>query len=213
MQAAQTPTSKLRFITPDKQSNMNTLWQDPEFEQICSKESLTEKAADIENLIFVKEHESERYDSDPTTFHENHLWNRRPDGMIVINTNHRISFIPEFERWSARNIDFRGVKEDEANEQHESIIQALKVAALEWTFVQMNFVVGRCGAVVEDDFNKKLNRLSAQVGKRNKILVAHVQRICEVHDTVIWSYYQQIHRSFGADATTSMENLGEQMYG
>jgi len=98
MQAAQTPTSKLRFITPDKQSNMNTLWQDPEFEQICSKESLTEKAADIENLIFVKEHESERYDSDPTTFHENHLWNRRPDGMIVINTNHRISFIPEFKR-------------------------------------------------------------------------------------------------------------------
>jgi hypothetical protein len=28
---------------------MNTLWQEEEFEQICSRESLTEEAADIEN--------------------------------------------------------------------------------------------------------------------------------------------------------------------
>jgi len=43
MQAAQTPASKLRFVTPDKESSMNTLWQEEEFEQICSRESLTEK--------------------------------------------------------------------------------------------------------------------------------------------------------------------------
>ena len=40
------------------------------------------------------------------------------------------------------------VKEDEANEQHKSIIEAI----LEWTFEQINFVAGRRGAVVEDDF-------------------------------------------------------------
>ena len=28
MQAAQTPTSKLRFVTPDKESSMSTLWQE-----------------------------------------------------------------------------------------------------------------------------------------------------------------------------------------
>ena len=44
--------------------SMSTLWQEEEFEQICSKELLTEKAADIEKTIAVKEHERERYDED-----------------------------------------------------------------------------------------------------------------------------------------------------
>jgi len=57
-QAAQTPASKLRFVTPDKESNMNTLWdQEEEYEQICSRELLTEKAAKIYKTISVKEHE------------------------------------------------------------------------------------------------------------------------------------------------------------
>jgi len=72
-------------------------------------------------------------------------------------------------------------------------------------------VAGRRGAVVEDDFYK-LEKLNVQAGKRDKILLAHMQRICEAHDTVMRSYYQQIHGSSGADATTSMENIGEQVY-
>ena len=56
----------------------------------------------------------------------------------------------------------------------------------------------RC-AVVEDDFYNKLEKLNVQAGERDKILLAYVQRICEVHDTS------------GADATTSMENIGEQV--
>ena len=57
MQAAQTTTSKLRFVTPDKESSMSTLWQEEEFKQKCSRELLMEKAADIEKTIVVKEHE------------------------------------------------------------------------------------------------------------------------------------------------------------
>jgi len=71
MQTAQTPASKLRVVTSDKESTMSTLWQEKEFEQICSRESLTEKAADIEKTIFVKEHDCERYDFDPRMFYEN----------------------------------------------------------------------------------------------------------------------------------------------
>jgi len=89
MQSAQTPASELRIVTPDKESSTSTLWQEKEFEKIsCSRESLTEKAADIEKMISVKRHERERYDFDPTMFYENRFWNRRPDG-IVINKNHR----------------------------------------------------------------------------------------------------------------------------
>ena len=64
------PANKLRFVTPDKESSMSTLWQEDEFVQICSRESLTEKAADIEKKISVKEHEWERYDFRP----DNVLW-------------------------------------------------------------------------------------------------------------------------------------------
>jgi len=86
------------------------------------------------------------------------------------------------------------------------------VAALEWTFEQINFVAGRRGAVVEEDLYNKLEKLYVQAGKREKILLAHVQRICEAHDTIMRSYYQQIHGSSGADATMSIENIGEQVY-
>jgi len=47
MQAAQTPASKLRYVTPHKESSMNTSWQEEAFEQICRRESLTEKAAEM----------------------------------------------------------------------------------------------------------------------------------------------------------------------
>jgi len=40
---------------------------------------------------------------------------------------------------------FIEVKEAEANEQHKSIIGALKAAALDWEFEQINFVVGNRG--------------------------------------------------------------------
>ena len=38
------------------------------------------------------------------------------------------------------------------------------------------------------------SKFNVQAGKRNKILLAHVQRICEAHDTVMRSYYQQIQK-------------------
>jgi len=52
----------------------------------------------------------------------------------------------------------------------KSIIEVLKAAAPEWTFEQISFVAGRRGAVVEDEFYSKLERISVQA---------------EVHDTVI----------------------------
>jgi len=130
----------------------------------------------------------------------------------VINKNHRTLYILKFKRSSDRNEGFLGVEGDEANEQHKSIIKALKAAAPEWTFEQINFVAWMRGAVVEDHLLKKLDRLTVQAGKKDKILAAHEQRICEAHDTIIRSYYQQIHGSSGADAMTSMENIGEQVY-
>ena len=65
---------------------------------------------------------------------------------------------------------------------------------------------------MEDDFYNKLERLNVKAGEKHKILAAHVQRICQAHDTLMRSYYQQIYGPPGADATTSMENIGEQVY-
>ena len=115
----------------------------------------------------------------------------------MINKYHRTLYILEFKRSSDRNQEFLRVKEDEANEQHRSIIEALRAAAPEWTFEPINFVAGRRGAVVEDDFYNKLEKLYVQAGERDKILLAHVQRICEAHDTVMRSYYQQMQVVWG----------------
>ena len=65
---------------------------------------------------------------------------------------------------------------------------------------------------MKKDLYNKLEWLSVQAGKKDKIMAAHVQRICKAHDTAMRSYYQQIHGSSGADATTSMENLEEHVY-
>ena len=140
----------------------------------------------------MKEHERERYNFDLTMFYENLFRNenRWPDG-IVINKNPRTLYILGFKRSSIRNMDFLRVKEDEPNEQHKSIIEALRAAAPEWTFEQINFVAGRRGAVVEDDFYHQLDKLNVQARKKDKILL---QRICEAHDTVMRSYYQHIQK-------------------
>jgi len=61
------------------------------------------------------------------------------------------------------------VKDAEANEQHKSIIGALKVATQEWRFEQINFVVGNRGLVVESDFYTKLKKLDIQAGKKDKL--------------------------------------------
>ena len=92
----------------------------------------------------------------------------------MINKNHRTLHILEFKRSSDKIEDFLRVKEDGANEQHKSIIEALEAAALEWMFEQINLVAGRRGAVVEDDFYNKLEKLNAQTGKRDKILLARM---------------------------------------
>ena len=41
-------------------------------------------------------------------------------------------------------------------------------------------MAGRRGAVVEDEFHNKLKKLNVQAGKKDKILLACVQRICDL---------------------------------
>ena len=72
-------------------------------------------------------------------------------GWYSDNKNHRSQYSLEFKRSTDISEDFLGLKEDEANKQHKSIIEALKAAAPEWTFEQIKFVAGRRGAVDDDD--------------------------------------------------------------
>jgi len=63
---------------------------------------------------------------------ENCFWNRRPDGIVIKKEpNTIVVYILEFKHLSDRNEDFLGAKEDEADEQYKSIIEALKAPALE----------------------------------------------------------------------------------
>ena len=97
--------------------------------------------------IPVKKSQETRYNLDPGSFFVNHFWGRRPDG-VAINEALKI-YILEFKRSTDRDEGFLEVKGAEANEQHKSIIGALKAAAPEWELEQINFVVGNRGSVVE----------------------------------------------------------------
>jgi len=142
MHATQKPKSKLKFVTLDKESNMSTLWRRKEFLRICSSnEELVEKAQDIEVTIPVKKSQETRYDLDRGSFVANYFWGRRQDGVAIDETL-KIVYILEFKQSTDREERFLEVKDAEANDQHKSIISALKSAVPKWEFEQINFVVG-----------------------------------------------------------------------
>ena len=64
----------------------------------------------------------------------------------------QIVSIFEYYKSAGGDKGFLELKEAEANEQHKSIIGALRAAAPTWKFEQINFVVGDSRSVVESDF-------------------------------------------------------------
>jgi len=104
------------------------------------------------------------------------------------------------------------VKDAEANEQHKSIIGALKAAAPEWEFEQINFVVGNRGSVVESDFYTKLKKLDVQEGKKDKLFANHVTQICEAHNRVSVSFLQQVRGGTRPTTKGSRENIGHSVH-
>jgi len=74
------------------------------------------------------------------------------------------------------------VEEAEANEQHKSIINALRAAAPKWEFEQINLVVGYRGSAFESDFYTELKKLDVQEGKKDKLFTDHMTQVCEAHD-------------------------------
>ena len=109
MHAAQKPKSKLKFVTLDKESNMNTLWRREELLRICSKEELAEKAQDIEVTKADKKSQETRYNLDPGSFSVNRFCGRRPDG-VAINEALKIVYILEFKRSTDRDEGFLEVR-------------------------------------------------------------------------------------------------------
>jgi len=71
----------------------------------------------------------------------------------------QIVYILEFKQSTDRDEGFLEVKEAKADEQHKSIISALRAAAPKWESEQINFVVGNRGSVVESNFYTKLKKL------------------------------------------------------
>jgi len=104
------------------------------------------------------------------------------------------------------------VKDAEANEQHKSIIGALKAAAPEWEFEQINFVVGNHGSVVESDFCTKLKKLDIQKGKKDKLFADHVIQVCEAHKRGIVSFLQQVQGGTRPTTEDSRENIGHNVH-
>jgi len=190
---------------------MSTLWRREEFLRICSKEELVDKAQDIEVTIPVKKRQEARYNLDPGSFFVNRFWCRRPDG-VAINQALKIVYILELTRSTDRDEGFLEMKDADANEQHKSIICALKAAAPEWEFEQINFVVGNRGSMVESDFYTKLKKLDIQEGKKDKLFADHVTQVCEARNRVIVSFLQQVQGGTRPTTEVSRENIGHNVH-
>jgi len=121
-------------------------------------------------------------------------------------------YILEFKRSTDRDEGFLEVKEAESNEQHKSIIGALKAAAPKWEFEQINLVEGNCGSVLESDFYTKLKKLDVQEGKKDKLLTNHVTQVCEAHNLVIVSFLQQVQGGTRPTTEGSRENIGHNVH-
>jgi len=148
---------------------------------------------------------------DPGSFFVNCFLCRRPDG-VAINEALKIVYILEFKRSTDSDDGLLEVKDAKANEQHKSIIGALKVAAPEWEFEQINFVVGNRGSVVESDFYTKLKKLDIQEGKKNKLFTDHVTQVCEAHNRVTVSFLQQVQGGTRPTTEGSRENIGHNVH-
>ena len=149
---------------------------------MCSKEELAEKAQDIEVTIPVQKNQETWYNLDPGSFFVNRFWGRRLDG-VAINEALNIVYVLEFERSTDRDEGFLEVKDAEANEQHKSIIGALKAAAPEWEFEQIDFMVGKHGSVVGSDFYTKLKKLEVQEGEKGFRVTSKIQALRRSCDT------------------------------
>ena len=170
-----------------------------------------EKALDIEVTIPVPKSQETRYNLDLGSFFVIRFWGRQPDG-VAINEALKIVQILEFKRSTDRDEGFLEVEDVEANEQHKSIISALKAAAPEWEFEQINFVVGNRGSVVESDFYTKLKKLDIQEGKKDKLFADHVTQVCEAHNRVIVFFLQQVQGGTRPTTEGSRENIGHRVH-
>jgi len=163
------------------------------------------------DTIPVKKSQETRYNLDPGSFFVNRSWGSRPDG-VAIKEALKIVHILQFKRSTDRDEGFLDVKDAEANEQHKSIISALKAAAAEWEFEQINFVVGNRGSVVESDFYTELKKLDIQEGKKDKLFADHVTQVGQSHNRVIVSFLQQVQGGTRPTTEGSRENTGHNVH-
>jgi len=160
-----------------------------------------------DNTCQKKSSQETRYNLDPRSFFVNRFWGRRPDG-VAINEALKIVYMLTLKRSTNRDEGLLEVKDAEANEQHKSIIGALKAAAPEWEFEQINFVVGNRRSVVESDFYTKLQKLDIQEGEKDKLFSNYVTQVCEAHNRVIVSFLQQVQGGTRPTTEGSRENIG-----
>jgi len=92
------------------------------------------------------------------------------------------------------------------------MIGALKAAAPEWEFEQINFVVGNRRSVVESDFYTKLKKLDIQEGSKDKLFTDHVTQVCEAHSRVIVSFLQQMQGGTRPTTEGSREIIGHNVH-
>ena len=165
---------------------------------------MSEKAKEIEEKLPVLKHQQARWKNNPQSFSVNRF--------LAINIKKKEVFVLEFKQSTDRVQGFLETKEAAANEKHSSIIEVLRAVADGWVVMQISFVAGNRGLVMESDFYEKLENFDVQAGEKDKIFSDHLTQVCEAHDRVTLSYHHQIQGSPGVNARGSKDDIVQNVY-
>jgi len=98
------------------------------------------------------------------------------------------------------------------NDQHKSIIGALRAAALNWEYGRLTLWWVTTDGLLKATFYTKLKKLHVKEGKKDKLFADHVTQVCEVHHRAILFFYQQV-QGFARPITQgSTENTGHNVH-
>ena len=73
-------------------------------------------------------------------------------------------------------------------------------------------MVGNRGSVVESDLYTKLKKLDVQEGKKDNLFTDHVTQVCEAHNRVTVSFFQQVQGGTRPTTEGLRENIGHKMH-
>ena len=206
----------LEFITVDAEQTLHTLWRNTKCVEICTEEELEQAMTQSEQP--TDEQVEAGPDGEQIGGQDEDFWRRRPDS-VVLDHDQKVCYLVEFKRTNDQWPTYRHRAEKRAQHQYNSLLRGLNIAGQRagWSAQQIVFVGGIGGSVEKKAFDENMTKLQVSPGHWSRIRTRHAQKLLEVSERVLRSYYS---RKYGKSQDVYVQNtnlgreqLGQDVYG